>query len=482
MLQIHVKSTKNDLIYRKFVINEAQSLFEFEFVLSLSFQLVDEPRTKFLVMQAGGNTQELSLPETNNLLVGSYLKQPGDKLYFVVNNQYKLEIEVEALLNEEGADRCLEGDGNILTNRKKKIDLDMINQELAYKFEAGKMDFNSLDQMVEADFGSLIELSAELNDLKPWRFFNNEDIIAIMIEDFDSPFFVSVLGAGETEYGLMIYAEDSYPTLMKILNGQQPSKEDMLNLTGFVISFVDREELEDKDYLIIKDHGFSFRGKKRWIQFRSYIPGTVAANPTFSEVEVMKLVVFTMIQLTEDCLSGEWEYPEVPDHMYPVLKISRDGEIQAFQLLNIGYENHKQPVLIELNDLQRAQYKRKQKAKLQMEFDLFYLSNPVAPEKLGEREKFPVVCVALERGTGEVIAHNVIPFPKVPFITQQLFMDFVMDMPIRPNKIFVTKEVKEVLQPLCKLLGIELVGSELPNIQLFKEFMANEPTVPLNRN
>ena len=482
MLQIHVKSTKNNLIYRKFVISEAQSLFEFEFVLSLGFQLVDEPMTKFLVMQVGGNIEELSLPETNDLLVSSYLKQPGDKLYFVVNNEYELEIEVEAVLDEKEADRCLEGEGNILTGRKKKVDLDLINEELAYKFKLGKMDFNLFDQMIEADYGTLIELSAELNNLKPWRFFNNEEIIAIMIEDFEFPFFVSVMGAGETEYGLMIYDEDSYPTLMKILSGKQPSKEDMLNLTAFVINFVDREDLDDRDYLMIKEHGFSFRGKKRWIQFRSYIPGTVATIPTFSEVEVMKLIAYSMLQLTEDFLNGEWEYPEVPDHIYPVLKISRDGEIEEFQLLNIGYENHKQPLLVELNDLERAQYKRKPKEKLQLEFDLFYLSNPVAPEKLGEREKFPVVCVALERGTGDVIAHNVIPFPKVPFITQQLFKDFVMEMPFRPNKIFVSKEVKEVLQPLCKLLAIELVGSELPNVQLFKEFMENEQIAPLNKN
>ena len=42
-------------------------------------------------------------------------------------------------------------------------------------------------------------------------------------------------------------------------------------------------------------------------------------------------------------------------------------------------------------------------------------------------------------------------------------------MPALPSEIFVTKETLRILKPLAKLVGIELVASELPNIRTCKK-------------
>ena len=50
------------------------------------------------------------------------------------------------------------------------------------------------------------------------------------------------------------------------------------------------------------------------------------------------------------------------------------------------------------------------------------------------------------------------------------------ELTVRPRKIFVTEETKRILKPVAKLVRIELVASELPNVEEFKEMIkVNSP-------
>ncbi|MCY9547023.1 hypothetical protein [Lysinibacillus xylanilyticus] len=42
---------------------------------------------------------------------------------------------------------------------------------------------------------------------------------------------------------------------------------------------------------------------------------------------------------------------------------------------------------------------------------------------------------------------------------------FLQGLEVRPSKIFVSKELRPMLQPLAKTVGVELVESELPYIR-----------------
>lgn len=188
---------------------------------------------------------------------------------------------------------------------------------------------------------------------------------------------------------------------------------------------------------------------------------------------MLKELVQAMIQITKKRMHG-WEYPAVPMRTYPAFNVSEGDVMGQGYLLEVEPSSNG-ALEIELTDIERAHYKRKQKVELHLEFDLFYLPYTMPSDEDEEQLIYPVVCVAFDRMTGEAIYHDVMPFPKLALTQQQLFWQLLKELPIRPSKVYVSKETKEVLGQLAKMLGVELVQSELPNVRSFKEMMASVP-------
>ena len=332
----------------------------------------------------------------------------------------------------------------------------------------------NLDKHIEPDYKTLLQLSDTFNKMKPWTYFDSRNIIALELEEYDEVFYVAVMGAAGEQFGLMIYEEQfGYRLLSDILFGKPLSEDFHIDLSGFIVNFVDRAELQKADYQLIKDCGMSFRGKKKWIHFRSYTPGTFSTVPAYSDVEKLKLIVQAMIQVTEKHKQG-WSYPVVPMHTYPAFIVPKDASLGDEFRLEVEIPS-KGAIEIEITDIESAQFKRKRKVALQLEYDLFYLPHVVPLPEDEERLIYPLMCVAFDRSTGEALYNDIMAFPKVDSIQQQMFWKFLKEMPVRPSKVFVKKEAMEVLGQIAKLLGVELVKSELPNVRNFKELMDNTP-------
>lgn len=323
----------------------------------------------------------------------------------------------------------------------------------------------------EPDYATLLQLTDELKKMKPWDYFDDVDIIAIHLEQFNHTFFISVLGAAGQEYGVVIHDEEGYESLATLLF-DTPTEDFQFTIEALAIYFVDRNELEKEDYQLIKDCEFSFRGKKNWIQFRSYAAGIHPTRPDDIEVEVMKQIVISLQQIIELRKQG-WLYPQLPKYTYPAF-VSDGVKIDKIQPVKMENHTKPKPLHIEISEFEQKQIKRKPKAALQVEFDLFYI--PVLIEdEYSDLGIYPLALTALDRATGEVIVHDLIPMAKTVEETQQLFWEFLNEMPVRPTKIYVSKQMKTYLAAVAKLVGIELVESELPNVQLFKEFIKDMP-------
>ncbi|MFJ8458926.1 DUF6930 domain-containing protein [Lysinibacillus xylanilyticus] len=74
-----------------------------------------------------------------------------------------------------------------------------------------------------------------------------------------------------------------------------------------------------------------------------------------------------------------------------------------------------------------------------------------------------------------VIGHEMFPMLKTPPIAQGVLWAFLQSLEVRPSKIFVSEELRPMLQPLEKIVGVELVESELPGIREVREFMIATP-------
>lgn len=486
MYQIYVESVKNPKVYRVYQVFPNQTLFDLEYVIAAGFDELGVLNSKYMVKRRNGidaNDVIYTFPEgdraldTNEELLCDWLVQPGDELLYCAENKFEAKIKLEEILEERlQFDVCIAGEGSLQSPRKKKVDLENLNLKLSLKSVMQEMSFNDIDKLLEPDYKTLLQLSDTFNKMKPWTYFDNEDIIALELEEYDEVVYVAVMGAAGEQFGLMIYEEQfGYKLLSDTLSGKPLAEDIHIDLSGFTVNFVDRAELQKTDYQLIKDCGMSFRGKNKWIQFRSYNPGTFPTVPAFSDVEKLKAIVQAMIQVTEKRMQG-WKYPVVPMHTYPAFKVPKNAMIGDEFRLEVDIPS-KGAMEIEITDIERAQFKRKRKVALQLEYDLFYLPHVVPSPEDEERLIYPIMCVAFDRLTGEALYNDIVPLPKVDYIQQQMFWKFMDELPVRPSKVFVKKEAMEVLAQVAKLLGVELVMSELPNVRNFKEMMANTPPI-----
>ncbi|MDD1505574.1 hypothetical protein PVA17_22910 [Lysinibacillus sp. CNPSo 3705] len=478
MIQLHIESQKNPEIYRKLLLPKNSSFSLLDEMILLSFDLDGADYFNFEMVKKDGRVCKEKicfLPknatdfDTDEELVDEWLRKSGDEaIAHIIDNSesfiIRLENNKDLPTNSETL-LCIAGAGNIHTGNMDKIDLEEINERIREDEEA-----NSLLENLEPDYLTLLELTNYLKKLKPWQYFRDDEVVGIHFADVDYKVLVSVMGAGGEEFGLMIFdTELGYPSLANILYEKNLSSDFSYGLNALTVNFVDREELDQADYLLIKDNGLSFRGKKNWIQFRSYLEGTHPERPDYLEVVLLIDVISRMINITEARKDG-WEYPQLAAHQYPMFKVQMDGELQEIYILQINMPKPMFECYEEISMFEKAKYKKKPKSALQVEYDIFYMPFGVESEETS-RTVYPLAGMLVERGSNLIIEHELFPMPKTPPIAQGVLWAFLQGLEVRPSKIFVSKELRPMLQPLAKIVGVELVESELPGIREVREFM-----------
>lgn len=485
MLQLHIESKEKQEIYRKLLLPKNSSFSLLDEIIIQIFDLDGADYFNFEMVKKDGRVSKEKicfLPknaadfDTDEELVEEWLIKSGDEaIAHVIDRSHsftvRLESNVELPMNSE-IPICIAGAGNIHTGKLDKINLEEINEWIR-----GYEEVDHFLENQEPDYLTLLELTNELKKLKPWQYLRDDEVVGIHFEDTDYKVLVSVMGAGGEEFGLMIFdMELGYTSLSKILFEKNVSSDVSYGLNALTVNFVDRGELDPADYLLIKDCGLSFRGKKNWIQFRSYLEGTHPERPDYLEVELLINVISRMINIVEARKDG-WEYPEVAPHQYPVFKVEMDGALQEIYILRINVTKPTYECYEEISMFEKAKYKKKPKSALQVEYDLFYMPFGVEVEEI-DRTVYPTAGMLVDRGSNFVIEHEMLPIPKTAQIAQSLLWTFLQNMDVRPSKLFVSKELRPILQPLAKIIGIELVESELPAIREVREFMMK--TVPMD--
>lgn len=482
MIQLHIESKKKPEIYRKLLLPMNSSFSLLDETILLSFDLDGADYFDFEMVKKNGRVSKQKicfLPEnaadldTDEELVEEWFIKSGDEaIAHVIDKSgsfiIRLDSYVELPMNSE-IPICIAGAGNIHTSKLDKINLEEINEWIR-----GAEEVDHLFESQEPDYLTLLELTNDLKKLKPWQYLRDDEVVVIDFEDADYKVLVSVMGAGGEEFGLMIFdMELGYNSLSKILYEKNLPSDFSYGLNALTVNFVDREELDPADYQLIKDCGLSYRGKKNWIQFRSYQEGMYPERPNYLEAELLINVVNTMINIIEARKIG-WIYPPVAEHQYPTFKVQMDGDLQEIYLLQINMPKPTYECYEEISMFEKAKYKKKPKSALQLEYDLFYMPFGVESEETN-RTVYPISGMLVERGSNLVIEHELLPMPKTPPIAQGLLWAFLQGLEVRPSKIFVSKELRPMLQPLAKVLGVELVESELPGIREVRDFMKTMP-------
>lgn len=144
----------------------------------------------------------------------------------------------------------------------------------------------SLEQWKE-----LYETTTRIKELKPWEKFWDMSLIGIRYGSEEDTVYVSILGRGGDCYGVVFY--EGYEGLNTFLMLTMQERMNlsmeyaMANQKNLTCYWGNRDELTTKQRKIIKDLGYSYRGKNQWLYFLSFEPGYYPYN--LDEDEVLRM-------------------------------------------------------------------------------------------------------------------------------------------------------------------------------------------------
>ena len=314
----------------------------------------------------------------------------------------------------------------------------------------------------------------ELRKLEPWNWLHDDQLFTVQDPASGTPLFVSVLGAAGEEFGIAVYiGEEGYESLLATMSGTVPMEELVFSQRSLLASFSDRDELEADDLQLLKDAGLSFRGKKQWPLFRSFVPGYY---PWSIDEEEARLLI-QVIGQTKAVLKGVKDGMEIPPsenkRSFFGRRVDEGGEWQDGRFIVDSPADPKEGAVAELMvpETDVAHVKQYKAANLKAEYGLFFINQPVQDEP-GERPYFPVVAVALDEASGLILHQHLDGRKGNADIAQQGLLNFIKDYGKMPKVLVVTEDTERLLRPLAGRLALRVeVKRRLPELERLKQAM-----------
>ncbi|HHU32639.1 MAG: DUF7309 domain-containing protein [Zhaonellaceae bacterium] len=319
-------------------------------------------------------------------------------------------------------------------------------------------------------WSKLYDVAVGLKVLKPWEYIWDMDLIAIILPEYEEPFFCSVMGKAGECLGIGTYEGfDAIHGFYYIANNQQISSSQLIRYqNNLMCYFGNREELTKKDLEVIKSIGLKFRGKNEWIYFRSFEPGY--APYMLDELQVVKLT-------------------QVLQNLYMSLEALVEGKVKVdFDSGNILYRRYDEesrlwlthggpnlipprrrinPVLTD--ELLLAKFKKQKSIKNEIELDTLYL-NSIIDDKEFEKPILGRLLLIADCKSRRILDQHLLS-PKDDVIQNifGIFINYLLHEG-KPKTVYVRDHyIEDYLQDLCEKLGISLkVKGKLKTIDFFE--------------
>lgn len=308
---------------------------------------------------------------------------------------------------------------------------------------------------------ALLEKAVAFNRLAPWQWMDDDEIFLVIDPETNERLYCSVIGALGQEHGMVVYiGEQGYKSLQHLFKQPYPEQDLVYTQRAVLISFADRNELSKEDYELLRSQGMTFRGKKQWPQFRSFVPGYYPWTISEEEAKLVTAALDQALDVARRAGEGELSLPVFPqdEKMFARIGEKKDGnvvwrddhvplaELEAEEKAPT-YELLVDPKLIEMvKNIGQVYYGS-------IEFDAGYINRPVQ-EKRGERPYFPTFVLAVDVNTGFIIHNDLLPIENVAMRVQKSFLDMLLRLGKIPREIRMKKETKQMLAPVLRKLPI----------------------------
>lgn len=322
---------------------------------------------------------------------------------------------------------------------------------------------------------TLYEAATKIKEQKPWEKFWDMDLIGIQKGAEEDTVFISVLGRGGECYGIAVY--EGYAGLNRFLmlvmqqSMNLSSEYVMFNQKNLTCYWGNRDELTDKQRKIIKDLGYTYRGKNQWLYFLSFEPGYYPYNMDAEEVlrmsEHLQDMEVVLQQYDEESLKVDFEEGNML-----LATFNKDKEnwslaeapmpFTSFQFGNLVIEDEEL-----LSDLEKVP-----KCNAVLEADVSVVGVSVEDKKYS-RPANPAMALLGDAALGTIINFHMSEPEDDPMITlAEMVMDFIFKYGA-PKEIKVSNMIVEAgLEQLCDVCGIKLRRvKRLKGVDSFRQSM-----------
>jgi hypothetical protein len=304
----------------------------------------------------------------------------------------------------------------------------------------------------------LYDLMAQVKELAPWNWMEEDDIFGIQIPETGELGFISVMGTLGEHLAVAVYQG------VKGLSGfwQMHSKgpkltpEFALQIPQLQASFEDRDLIAKEDRDVMKQLGLKYRGAKAWPQFRSYRPGCF---PWFIEKDEAKTLIYALEQVLEMAP----RFKENPNLFMPatdqdyLVRVNNNGTWED-RVQQVVFREEK--ILdLQMNEEALEHLRTLMPGKFILEIDFYMMEEPVQ-EKRHERPFFPFMLMLADHESGMIVGVDMLtPLPsleemwsEIPAIIVEKLAD---DLP--PREIHVKDDMLYLLlQPVAEEAGFGL--------------------------
>ncbi len=306
---------------------------------------------------------------------------------------------------------------------------------------------------------ALYEAGTRIKELKPWEKFWDMDLIGIRYGAEEETIFFSILGRGGDCYGIAVYEgyEGLNSFLMLTMHESMNLTPEyaMFNQRNLTCYWGNRDELSEKQRKIIKELGYTYRGKNQWLYFLSYEPGYYPYNMDEEEVLRMSeylqdlelaLRYYDKTDMQIDFESGNmflfsfgkdkksWNFGEEP------------LPFTAFQFGNLLITDEEL-----LSDLKKAP-----KCDAVLEADVSVLGASVTDKKY-DRPANPALSLLGDANTGTIIKFEMLePEDDAVVMLAEILIGFIFQFGA-PKEIRVSNVIVEAgLDQICNVCGTKL--------------------------
>lgn len=307
----------------------------------------------------------------------------------------------------------------------------------------------------------LYEIATEIGKQKPWNYFWDMDVIYLKDEDA----YVSILGRSGEVYGVSVYEGELGLNDLKILSIQS-----MLNISPSFAMYLqnnltcywgNREELSAKQRNIIKELGYTYRGKNQWLYFMSLKKGYMPYNLDAEEVTKMTSYLTSLYNALEEYLTKQ---PKTNFEQGYILSYSKT--LNDFSLIKCDWENVGFHAIDLASDKELVKdLKSIPKTMETIEIDVLPMFSGIN-DKAYDRPINSTMCMITDSKSGMILAAE-LSNPKSSALIQltNTFVNTVFKRGL-PRKIHVCNGIiASCLDDICRILNIKLeLKSFLPAI------------------